>query len=148
MSGYRGGMERRDRHGRGLRGPLSLPNEFTDARIRGPQQSRGPDFFADCIRSSVARLQRCCPRALTGVDLGFEDIPPAVPGWSGRVPLAAATTAGPQAGARLVLYRRPLEHRAQGRRDLARLVHRTVVEQLSALTGIPTEEIDPDLSQD
>ena len=45
--------------------------------------------------------------------------------------------------AQIVLYRRPLEHRASSRQGLRILVHRTLVEQLSALTGVPTSEIDP-----
>jgi hypothetical protein len=43
-----------------------------------------------------------------------------------------------------VIYRRPLEHRAMSRRGLRILVYRTIVEQLSALTGRSVDEIDPD----
>jgi len=46
--------------------------------------------------------------------------------------------------AQVVVYRRPLEHRAASRQGLRILVYRTVVEQLSALTGRSVEEIDPD----
>ena len=44
----------------------------------------------------------------------------------------------------MVVYRRPLEHRAASRRGLRILVYRTIVEQLSALTGRSVDEIDPD----
>ena len=43
-----------------------------------------------------------------------------------------------------MVYRRPLEHRAASRRGLQILVYRTIVEQLSALTGLSVDEIDPD----
>ena len=88
----------RDRHGRGLRGPLALA---------GPMN----------------------PRAVS---------PPA------RVPLAAAVDAVPDQPARVVVFRRPLEHRAASRRGLRILVYRTIVEQLSALTGRSVDEIDPE----
>ena len=44
----------------------------------------------------------------------------------------------------VVLYRRPLEHRARTRKGLRILVFRTLVEQLHALTEIPLEELDPE----
>ena len=44
--------------------------------------------------------------------------------------------------AQVVVYRRPLEHRAASRRGLRILVYRTIVEQLSALTGRPVSDFD------
>ena len=60
------------------------------------------------------------------------------------MPLASAVEATVARPAQVVLYRRPLEHRAASREGLRILVHRTVVEQLSALTGRSVTEIDPD----
>lgn len=108
-----------------------------------PYRSAGVGFFADCLRGSLARIAGTCPRALAGVDVGFDDVPTLTDAWYDSVPLAAAVSARPEGNAQVVLYRRPLEHRATGRRELARLVHRTIVEQLAALTGIDTTEIDP-----
>lgn len=108
------------------------------------QQARGVDFFAGCIRASVARTARSCPRALVGIDVGFEEVPSNLEGWqSARVPLAAAVPARPDRNGQVVLFRRPLEHRASSRADLRRLVHRALLEQLSALTGIGIDELDP-----
>jgi len=65
--------------------------------------------------------------------------------WSGdQVPLAAALDGDDDRLRQVVVYRRPLEHRAATRRGLRILVYRTIVEQLSALTGRPVDEIDPD----
>ena len=65
--------------------------------------------------------------------------------WAGdQVPLAAALEGTPERPAQVVVYRRPLEHRAASRRGLRILVYRTIVEQLSALTGRSVDEIDPD----
>ncbi len=137
-------MRRRERHGRGLRGPLAAPNPITGAPVPLRQPQRSADFFAGALRASVARTARSCPRALVGIDIGFEEVPGNLDGWqSVRVPLAAAVPARPGRNGQVVLFRRPLEHRASSRADLRRLVHRALLEQLSALTGISIEELDP-----
>ena len=65
--------------------------------------------------------------------------------WSGdHVPLAAAVEGDEERLGQVVVYRRPLEHRAASRRGLRILVYRTIVEQLSALTGRSIDEIDPE----
>ena len=136
---------RRDRHGRGLRGPLVLPNGLTTRRPIPPRRSGRTAFFDDSVEGAVERVARQCPEALAGIAVGVEDVPAFDPSWSGgRVPLAAALEATSESTAQVVLYRRPLEHRAASRRGLRILVYRTVVEQLSALTGHSVAEIDPD----
>ena len=108
------------------------------------QRPRGADFFAECLRVSVARTAKACPRALVGIDIGFEEVPGNLAAWQTvRVPLAAAVPAQAGRNGQVVLFRRPLEHRANSRGDLRRLVHRALLEQLSALTGIGIDELDP-----
>jgi hypothetical protein len=97
------------------------------------------------VQAAVDRISRQCPDALAGVAVGIEDVPLLESAWTGsRVPLAAAVEAVPDRPARVVVFRRPLEHRAASRRGLRILVYRTIVEQLSALTGRSVEEIDPE----
>ncbi|WP_331715771.1 metallopeptidase family protein [Tessaracoccus coleopterorum] len=43
-----------------------------------------------------------------------------------------------------MIFERPLEHRAGSRSQLRDLVHQTIVEQLSALTGRSIEELGGD----
>ena len=140
---------RRDRHGRGLRGPLALPNRYLQRAVplRHPTPRR--DVFLDCIGAAVAQVQQTCPAVLVGVDIGTEEVPGRGVLWrEDRVPLAAAVDATPQEPARIVLYERPLERRAHDRETLRTLVHRTLVEQLSALTGRSVTDIDPDIDLD
>lgn len=140
---------RRDRHQRGLRGPLALENAWTalPARIRRP--SSNTEFFAEAMGAALDRVSRQCPEALEGVSVGFEDVPHLETAWSAdQVPLAAALEATPERPSQLIIYRRPLEHRAATRRGLSILVYRTMVEQLSALTGRSVSEIDPDDARD
>ena len=64
------------------------------------------------------------------------------------MPLAAAISGDADRLSQVVVYRRPLEHRAASRTGLRILVYRTVVEQLSALTGRSVAELDPDGDSD
>lgn len=136
---------RRDRHGRGLRGPLFLASPLAGQRLRPPQPTSKAAFFNDAVHGAVDRIALQCPDALVGVTFGIEDVPSFDPSWAGdQIPLAAALEATPDQLAQVVVYRRPLEHRAVSRRGLRILVYRTIVEQLSALTGRSVAEIDPD----
>lgn len=135
---------RRERHGRGLRGPLALPNPLTGSPVPLRGRPRRTDFFTACVSQAVGRVTADCPRALIGIDVGVEDVPGVASEWSrDRVPLAAAIGPQPPRHGQVVLYRRPLEHRARTRKGLRILVFRTLVEQLHALTAIPMEELDP-----
>ena len=132
-----------------MRGPLAAPNPFTGSPVPLRRPSRGVDFFTDCLRDAVARTSDACPRALIGVDIGFEEVPSNLAAWrSELVPLAAAVPAHGGANSQVILFRRPLEHRADSRGDLRRLVQRALVEQLSALTGISPDELDPGADRD
>ncbi len=136
---------RRDRHGRGLRGPLSLVSPLTGRLAHPPRPTSKSDFFNDAVHSAVDRIGQQCPDALVGVTFGIEDVPYFDTAWSGnQVPLAVAVEASADRLGQVVVYRRPLEHRAVSRRGLQILVYRTIVEQLSALTGRSVTEIDPD----
>ncbi|MGD7786751.1 metallopeptidase family protein [Propionibacteriaceae bacterium Y1700] len=135
---------RRDRHDRGVRGPLALPNLWTRRPVRPPRLPQRQDLFDAAVTTSISRVQRHCPPALRGIEFGIEEVPPPQAPWvDHQIPLAAAIEPVGGQPARVVIYRRPLEHRAASRQGLKILVHRTIVEQLSALTGISVEELDP-----
>ena len=119
---------RRDRHGRGLRGPLVLP----DAARRAPGGAAAAGDAGRVLRrlpwaprSSACRAS--APRPSSVMSVGVEDVPNFDPAWAGgRVPLASAIEASAGRPAQVVLYRRPLEHRAASRRGAPhpRLPHR------------------------
>ena len=134
----------RDRHARGRRGPLTWPNPYTGGPVPLRVRQSPAMFFNRCVSDALAQIARTCPRALAGVDVGVEDVPTIDATWApNRVPLAAAVTAAPGGNGQVVVYRRPIERRAATRRGVRILVYRTIVEQLSTLTGIPSDEIDP-----
>ena len=136
---------RRDRHGRGLRGPLAVRNPLTGTAVRPVQPPARASFFDEAVQDSIEQINENSPDALKGITVGIEEVPFLETAWSGeQVPLAAAVAPTQSAFGRVVLYRRPIEHRAASRPGLQILVHRTLVEQLAALTGRSIDELDPD----
>lgn len=136
--------KRRDRHSRGLRGPLATRSPLSGHVAPLTRRTPAAAYFAECVSAAVERVERQCPQALLGVSIGIEEVPV----WSGswtpeRVPLAAAIERTEDEPARIVVYRRPLEHRAATRRGLGILTYRTIVEQLAAVTGLDVATIDP-----
>ena len=128
-----------------MRGPLALPNPVTGRPATPPRPATKADLFTETVNEAVDRVARQCPAVLVGVTFGIEDVPHLATAWSGdRVPLAAAVEGDDDHLSQVVVYRRPLEHRAATRRGLRILVYRTIVEQLSALTGTSVSDIDPD----
>lgn len=129
---------RRDRRGRGMRGPL-IPAALPAHRTRA-------EVFDDLVLDAVERLERRWGRELDGTEFAVEDVPPSAPApWErGGVPLGRCFP--PDAGlpSRIVIYRRPVETRSLDRGDLADLVREVVVEQVAHLLGRSPEDIDPD----
>lgn len=140
---------RRDRHGRGLRGPLALRNSYTAKPVQPPRTMSRGDWFAETVSGSVNRIREHCPEALRDIRVGIEDVPVLTDAWRpDRVPLAAAIEADEHNPGQVVVFRRPLERRAASRHGLRILVHRTIVEQLAALTGLDVTTIDPAADED
>lgn len=101
------------------------------------------DYFIQCVTTTLSDIERARPEALAGIDIGLEDVPDPSTLWTSRVPLAVAQDATEHSPARIVVYRRPIEHRALNRRELRELVFSTIVEQVSAVTGISVDDLDP-----
>lgn len=120
---------------------MAAPNPLSGKPVPLGRPSR-VDYFNDCVTSAMADIAAACPDALNGIIVGVEEVPHLQGGWTGdRVPLSAAVDASRGRKAQVVIYERPLEHRASSRSQLRRLVHRTIVEQLSTLTGRSIEDL-------
>ncbi|MBW5254853.1 metallopeptidase family protein [Streptomyces poriferorum] len=127
---------RRDRHGRGMRGPVAPPQV--------PLSASRADSFRDLVQDSVERLERRWPQ-LAEVDFVVLD----VPGTSEEtVPLGSALSAEKERPAQIVIYRRPVEIRTKNRDERALLVHEVVVEQVAELLGLSPESVDPRYGQE
>ncbi|WP_087930630.1 metallopeptidase family protein [Streptomyces albireticuli] len=148
----------RDRHGRGMRGPIAPPQVPLSV-------SRG-EAFVDLVHDSAERLERRWPQ-LAAVDFVVREVPvtlrdaraPAadpdgpegldVFDFDGEsVPLGRYVPAHGDAPDRIVIYRRPVEIRTKSRDERALLVHEVVVEQVAELLGLAPESVDPRYGQD
>jgi predicted Zn-dependent protease with MMP-like domain len=138
---------RRDRHGRGLRGPLypaSLP-------VASSRAEKFDQLVLDALEPIEARWRD----QLTKLDVAVDDVPE-VRGRAaqaegvlhdGAVPLSRLLPAGVDrtglpTRARIVLYRRPLEARAKDPGELAELVHDVLVEQVAGYLGVEPDVIE------
>ncbi|GAB3420858.1 metallopeptidase family protein [Flindersiella endophytica] len=131
---------RRDRHGRGMRGPLAVRGPLAPTGV--PVARSRAQRFDDMVLDALERLERRLPDELTSVEVAVEEVPP--PDrllLSDDIPLGAVLTTGN--GPRIVIYRRPIELRAGGRAELAALVSDVVLEQVAELLGRHPEDIDP-----
>ncbi|MFD7691000.1 metallopeptidase family protein [Streptomyces sp. NPDC051740] len=135
------GPRRRDRHGRGMRGPIAPPQV--------PLAASRAETFADLVQDSVERLERRWPQ-LADVDFLVLDVPrPGGGAWSDEaVPLGGTVAARDGRPARVVVYRRPVEIRTKGRDERAALVHEVVVEQVAEVLGLTPETVDPRYGED
>jgi predicted Zn-dependent protease with MMP-like domain len=131
---------RRDRHGRGMRGPLA-PVQVPIARSRA-------QLFDDLVLDAVEHLEPRWSAQLEQVQFAVEDVPP--PPALGRgtgpgptVPLGAAFAATATSPPQVVVYRRPIEARSADSEELADLVHDVVVEEVAELLGLDPDVVDP-----
>nr|WP_300339369.1 metallopeptidase family protein [Actinomyces sp.] len=128
---------RRDRHGRGLRGPL-LPPHLPAWRTRAEK-------FDEMVASAAEDLSRRWPVVKT-IQFAVEEVPPSDPApWERGVVLGRGFSAEPRAGlpSRIIIYRQPVSSRAHGEEDLVELVRQVVVEQVAQMLGRRPEDIDP-----
>lgn len=132
----RSSTRRRDRRGRGVRGPLT-PEQVPISRTRAER-------FDDLVRDEAHRLEQRLGDELAGVEFAVEEVPPADEPWaelSGAIPLSGLTPGTPP---RIVVYRRPVELRGgDDERDRARLVRDVIVEEVAALLDMEPEAVDP-----
>ncbi len=131
------GVRRRDRRGRGLRGPL-IPAHLPAAMTRAER-------FDDLVVSTVVRLERRWARQLKGTEFAVEDVPPSDPApWEERgVPMGRYFPAESGMPARIVVYRRPVEGRAHDAEDLQDLLRTVLVEQVAHMLGRDPDDVDP-----
>jgi predicted Zn-dependent protease with MMP-like domain len=142
-------IRRRDRHGRGVRGPL--------APVGSPLNRSRAERFDDLVLQAVAQLEPRWESELAGVEFVVEEVPSAdlppeelLPDAE-PVPLARLDPAWHDPGnaerparpARIVLYRRPLLARADGEEELGELVLDVVIEEFARLLGLDPQSIDP-----
>lgn len=136
--GRRGRELRRERRGRGIRGPLT-PGDLPLARTRG-------QLFDELVVDAAERLERRWARELAAVEFTVETVPQVPPGVTGEdgIPFSRLETTPGRREARIIIYRRPVEIRTKDPEEMAALVYDSVVEEVANLLGLEPETIDPE----
>jgi predicted Zn-dependent protease with MMP-like domain len=129
------GVRRRDRHGRGVRGPLTPP--------QAPVSRSRAERFDDLVDDEVQRLKDRWSRELARVRFVVEDVPDVEPWFDGPVPLGQTVPREGDRPVHIVVFRRPVEARAKGEAEVSRLVRDLLVEEVADLLGLSPESVDP-----
>lgn len=138
-AGMQRGRVRRDRHGRGLRGPLAPPSS--------PLTVPRTDQFGELVARAVERVEPRWAPHLDAVEVEVTEAPS--PDADADEVVLAEHRQGP--GPRtvtLVLHRRPVELRAPERRARIDLVRDLVAEELAAALGLEPVDVDPSYDVD
>jgi len=129
----------RDRRGRGMRGPGVLPRT-----LGVPEQRTAGERFDQLVLDVVSEIDERWSKRLGVLEYAVEDAPQVPDDWHPEtVPLSSLVRGARGAPSRLVLFRRPIEHRALSRHDLEAMVLTVVVEQVAELLGVDPEVVDP-----
>jgi hypothetical protein len=130
-----------------MRGPALTDSELAP---RGVPARRTPAEAFDrvALRTMRAVVERWTDR-LGDVELAVEEVPLIPAGWtSSTVPLSSYVEETATTRPRMVLFRRPLEHRADGPEELEAPLPTVIVEQVAEVLGLPVEEVLPGYEED
>ena len=122
-----------------MRGPGILPR-----RPGVPELPTSRERFDELVLDVVTAIDLRWSDRLGLVEYAVEDAPQIPDDWeSDHVPLSSLVRGSGATPTRLVLFRRPIEHRCETRADLAAMVLTVLVEQVAELLGVDAEEVDP-----
>lgn len=122
-----------------MRGPAVMPQRPGTVAVRTARER-----FDRLVVDIVSEIDERWRDRLGLVEYGVEDTPQVPDDWTSEtVPLSTLVPASGGRPARLVVFRRPIEHRAETRSELEALVLTVVVEQVADLLGMAAEDVDP-----
>lgn len=122
-----------------MRGPGVAPRQPGTVAGRTKRER-----FDALVLDVVTEIDERWQRHLGLVEYAVEDAPILPDDWGVEtVPLSSLVRGTGGRPTRLVLFRRPIEHRCETRSDLEAMVLTVVVEQVAELLGITPAEVDP-----
>ena len=122
-----------------MRGPGVLPRVLGEPELR-----TSGERFDQLVLDVVSAIDERWSDRLGVLEYAVEDAPQIPDDWHPEtVPLSSLVRGARGAPTRLVLFRRPIEHRAATRLDLEAMVLTVVVEQVAELLGVEPEVVDP-----
>ncbi|MCI7551156.1 MAG: metallopeptidase family protein [Actinomycetaceae bacterium] len=133
----RTGSRRRDRHGRGLRGPM-IPVTLPAWRSRS-------EMFDDVISWDVRTFRKFLGSRLDHFEFAVLDVPHSDPApWERGVPLGRyfPLERPSKIHGRIIFYRMPIVDAASKEYDPRMFIHGVVTEQIANALGVLPEDID------
>jgi predicted Zn-dependent protease with MMP-like domain len=122
-----------------MRGPAVLPERPGESMLPTARER-----FDQLVLELVADIEGRWADRLGLVEYAVEDAPQIPDDWTtGTVPLSSLIRGSGGEPTRLVLFRRPIEHRSETRADLEALVLTVLVEQVAELLSIEPADVDP-----
>lgn len=123
-------------------GPISRPSSYAPRGL--PLQRSSAAQFDDVVAVEVTRLEKRLPQVVTRVEFAIEDVPNLDDEVS-EIPLTHASGGTSHEPYRIVVFRRPIELRAErSGTGLAWLVRSALVLELADVLNLSPETIDPD----
>jgi hypothetical protein len=137
-------VSRRDRRGRGVRGPGVVP------RVPGtPELRTARDRFDSLALAIISEIDGRWSQRLGLVEYAVEDTPQVPDDWRpDQVPLSSLIRGTSTTPTRIVLFRRPIEHRCETRSDLEAMLLTVVIEQVAELLNVEPHVIDARYERD
>jgi len=122
-----------------MRGPAIVPRQ-----PGVPELPTRREQFDRLVLAAVQEIDGRWSSRLGLVEYAVEDTPDIPIDWdTANVPLSSLVRGSGDRATRLVLFRRPIEHRCESRADLEAMVLTVLVEQVAELLGIDAEDVDP-----
>lgn len=126
-----------------MRGPAILPPLRPGGR-QAPLRPSRRQRFDELVLAVVAEVDTHWHHRLGLVEYAVEDAPMLPDDWPDtRVPLASLVAGSGSTPHRLVVFRRPIEHRCADRAALEATVFAVVVEQVADHLGIDPHDVHP-----
>lgn len=126
-----------------MRGPAILP-PITPGGRSAPARPTRRERFDSLVLGVVTAVDERWHDRLGLVEYAVEDTPLVPDDWAvDSVPLSSLIRGTGSTPTRLVVFRRPIEHRCESREELEALVLTVVVEQVAELLGIDADDVDP-----
>lgn len=109
-----------------------------------PERPTRRERFDRLVLAIVTEIDERWQRQLGLVEYAVEDTPLLPEDWGDEtVPLSSLIRGTGGDPTRLVLFRRPIEHRCESRSELEAMVLTVIVEQVAELLDLPPEDVDP-----
>lgn len=126
---------KRDRHGRGMRGPMMPP--------RTPAWLSRNDKFIELVREAITNLDERHGSRFRAIEISVELIPTIrdLAKAGNEVALGRLVVGEPN---RVLLYRRPIELRSDNEHMRMHIIKDVLAEKIAELWGMTPSEVDPE----